>query len=128
MILEICRSFFRRCRSTLTAKVANIGPPQLASQKDKKRESSCRTILPSINKVCADDENSSPYASNSRLSAHGHNVAHLTGSTTAEITAFREKIAAVNLNSLQKFYDTRTSVVVRRLTVVSAELLAILEK
>ena len=35
MILEIRRSFFRRCRSTLIAKVLNIGAPQLASQKDE---------------------------------------------------------------------------------------------
>ena len=51
MILEIRRSFFRRCRSTLIVKVVNIGLPQLASQKDKKRESSCRTMLLSIDKV-----------------------------------------------------------------------------
>ena len=30
----------------------------------------------------ADDGNGSPYASNWRLSAGGHNVAHMTGSTT----------------------------------------------
>ena len=28
-----------------------VGPPQLASQRDKKRESSCWTMLPSKNKV-----------------------------------------------------------------------------
>ena len=42
MILQIRRSFIRRCSSTLIAKVVKIGPPQLASQSDKKGESSCR--------------------------------------------------------------------------------------
>ena len=51
MTLEIGQSFLHRCRSTLIAKVVNIGPPQVASQKGKKRESSCRTMLPSIDKV-----------------------------------------------------------------------------
>ena len=51
MILEIRRSFFHRCRSPLIAKIVNIGPPQLARQKDKKRESSCRSMLSSLNKV-----------------------------------------------------------------------------
>ena len=51
MILEIRRSFFRRWPSTLIAKVVKIGSPQPASQKDEKRESSCRTMLRSINKV-----------------------------------------------------------------------------
>ena len=36
MILEIRRSFFRRCRSTLIAKIVNIRPPQLISPKEKK--------------------------------------------------------------------------------------------
>ena len=45
------RYIFRRCRSTLTAEVFNFGPPQTASQKDKKRESSRWTMLPSIDKV-----------------------------------------------------------------------------
>ena len=51
MILELCRSFFRRRRSTLMTKVVKIEPPQLASGKDEKKESSCRTMLPSIKKV-----------------------------------------------------------------------------
>ena len=57
MIMEIRRFFFHRCRSPLIAKIApliakkNIGPPLLARQKDKKRESSCRSMLSSLNKV-----------------------------------------------------------------------------
>ena len=47
---------------------------------------------------------------------------------SAGMTAFRRKIAAVNLNSQQKFYDNGASAVLRRLTAVSAELPAILEK
>ena len=47
---------------------------------------------------------------------------------SAGITAFRWKIAAVNLNSQEKFYDNGASAVLRRLTAVSAELPAILEK
>ena len=43
-------------------------------------------------------------------------------------TAFRWKIAAVNFNSQQKFYDNGASAVLRRLTGVSAELPVILEK
>ena len=46
----------------------------------------------------------------------------------AEKTAFREKLAAVNLNSQQNFYDNGASAVHRRLTAVSVKLLAILEK
>ena len=41
---------------------------------------------------------------------------------------FRWIIAAVNLNSQEKFYYNCASAVLRRLTAVSAELLAILEK
>ena len=44
------------------------------------------------------------------------------------MTAFRWKIAAVNLNSQEKFYDNGASVVLRRLAAVSAELPAMLEK
>ena len=44
------------------------------------------------------------------------------------ITAFRWKIAAVNLNSQEKFYDNGASAVLRRLAAVSAELSAILDK
>ena len=44
------RHTFRRCRSTLTAKFFNFVPPELANQNDRKRESSCRTMWPSINK------------------------------------------------------------------------------
>ena len=47
---------------------------------------------------------------------------------SAGITVFRWKIAAVNLNSQEKFYDNGASVVLRRLAAVSAELPAILEK
>ena len=47
--------------------------------------------------------------------------------TSAEITAFRWKIAAVNLNSQQNFFDNGASVVLRRSSAVSAELPAILE-
>ena len=47
---------------------------------------------------------------------------------SAGITAFRWKIAAVNLDSQEKFYENGASVVLRRLAVVSAELPAILEK
>ena len=51
MILEIRRSFFHRCRSPLIAQIVNNGPPPLARQKDEKRESSCRTMLFSVDKV-----------------------------------------------------------------------------
>ena len=51
MILDIRRVFFRTCRSTLIAKVFKVEHPQLASQKDEKRESSCWTMLLSIDKV-----------------------------------------------------------------------------
>ena len=44
------------------------------------------------------------------------------------MTAFRWKIAAVNLNSQEKFYDNGASAVLRKLAAVSAELLAISEK
>ena len=47
---------------------------------------------------------------------------------SAGITAFRLKIAAVNLSSQEKFYDNGASAVLRRLTAVSAELPAISEK
>ena len=46
----------------------------------------------------------------------------------AGITVFCGKIAAVNLNSQEKFYDNSASAVLRRLAAVSAELPAILEK
>ena len=42
--------------------------------------------------------------------------------------AFREKIPAVDPNSQENFYDNCASVVLGRLTTVSAELPAILEK
>ena len=44
------------------------------------------------------------------------------------MTDFRWKIAAVNLNSQEKFYDNGTSAVLRELATVSAELPAILKK
>ena len=44
------------------------------------------------------------------------------------ITAFRWKTAAVSLNSQHKFCDNGASVVLRRLTAVSADLPAILEE
>ena len=47
---------------------------------------------------------------------------------STEITAFRWKIAAVNLNCQLKFYDNGASAVLRTLTAVSAELPAVLEK
>ena len=47
---------------------------------------------------------------------------------SAGIMAFRWKIAAVDLNSQEKFYDNGASVVPRRLAAVSAALPAILEK
>ena len=47
---------------------------------------------------------------------------------SAEIAAFRKIIAAVNLISQHKFNDNGASVVLRRLTAVSAELPAISEK
>ena len=47
---------------------------------------------------------------------------------SAGITASLWKIAAVNLNSQQKFYDNGASAAPRNLTTVSAELPAILEK
>ena len=56
------------------------------------------------------------------------NLNELFCKISAEITAFRSKIAAVNFNSLQKFYDNGASAVIRRLTAVSAELPLILEK
>ena len=46
----------------------------------------------------------------------------------AGITAFCLKIAAVNLNSQKKFYDNGASVLLRRITAVSAELPAIYRK
>ena len=47
---------------------------------------------------------------------------------SAEITAFLLRKQAVNSNSLQKFYDNGASAVLRRLTTVSAEIPAFLEK
>ena len=47
---------------------------------------------------------------------------------SAEIMAFPIKKAAVNLNSQQNFYDNGALSFLRRLTAVSAELPAILEK
>ena len=47
---------------------------------------------------------------------------------SAEITAYRWKIAAVNLNSQEKFSDNGASAILGRLAAVSAELPAILEK
>ena len=44
------------------------------------------------------------------------------------ITAFRWKMAAVNLYSQEKFYDNGALAVLRRLAVLSAELPTILEK
>ena len=46
----------------------------------------------------------------------------------AKTTVSRLKIAAVNFDSRQKFYDNGKLAVLRRLTAVSAELPAILEK
>ena len=47
---------------------------------------------------------------------------------SAGITAFLRKIALVNLNFHKKFYDNGASAFLSRLTAVSVELLAILEK
>ena len=47
---------------------------------------------------------------------------------SARIATFPRKIVAVNLNSQQKFYDNGALAVLRRLTTVSAELPALLEK
>ena len=47
---------------------------------------------------------------------------------SAGMMAFRWKIAAVNLNSQEKFYDKGASAFLRRITPVSVELPAILEK
>ena len=52
ILAKFRRYIFRRCRRTLAAKVFNFGPPQLTSQKDKKRESSCPTTWPSTSQVC----------------------------------------------------------------------------
>ena len=48
--------------------------------------------------------------------------------TSAGRTAFLEEIAAVKINSQQKFYDNGASAVLSRLVAVSPELTAILEK
>ena len=56
------------------------------------------------------------------------NLNELFCKISAGITAFRWKIAPVNLNSQEKFYDKGTSAVLSRSTAVSAELPAILEK
>ena len=47
---------------------------------------------------------------------------------SAGIRLFVWKIAAVNLNSQEKFYDNGPSAVLRRLAAVSAELTTMLEK
>ena len=47
---------------------------------------------------------------------------------SVKITAFGWKIAAINLNSQEKFYENDESLVLRSLTAVSVELPAILEK
>ena len=56
------------------------------------------------------------------------NLNELFCKISAGITALLWKIAAVNLNSQEKFYDNGASSVLRRLAAVSAKLLTILEK
>ena len=70
--------FFCCCRSTLSAKVSKFRPPPLASQKRIKNVNQVvgQCCLPKTK--FAVDGNSSPYASNWKLSARGHNLAHLT--------------------------------------------------
>ena len=47
---------------------------------------------------------------------------------TVGITAFRWKIAVVNLNSHENFYDNGASAVLRRVVAVSVDLPVILQK